>query len=189
MPQNTEITYPTMAEGGRMDAAKSRNIISNSGRGGEDGCHKRQKQHIQQWQKGERMPQKAERKYLTVPDGGRVDATQDRNNISNSARVREGGCHKRQKIQRWQREGGWMPQKTDITYPTVAEGGRMDATKDRNKISNSGRGREDGCHKRQKSNIQQWQREGGWMPQKDRNKISNSGRGREGGRLPQKTEI
>ena len=61
-----------------------------------------------------------------------------------------------------------MPQKTEIEYPTMAEEGRMDATKDRNKISNSGRGgsidatkttnkipnsgrgREDGCHKKQK---------------------------------------
>ena len=46
-----------------------------------------------------------------------------------------------------------MPQKTETKYLTAGEGGRMDATKDRNKISNSGRGREDGCHKRQKQNI------------------------------------
>ena len=58
------------------------------------------------------MPQKTERQYPTVAEGGRMDATRDRKKISNR--------------------------------------GKMDATKDRNKISNSGRGREDGCHKRQK---------------------------------------
>ena len=56
-----------------------------------------------------------------------------------------------------------MPQKTEITYPTVAARGRVDATKGRHEISNSGKGREDGCHKRQTYNAQQWQREGGRM--------------------------
>ena len=98
------------------------------------------------------MPQKIEISYATVADGARVDATKERNKISNTGRGKEAGCHTRQKqgIQQWQREGGWMPQKTKTKHPTVAEGGRMDATQDRNNVSNSGRGREDGCHKRQK---------------------------------------
>ena len=62
-----------------------------------------------------------------VPEGGRVDATKDRNKISNN-----GG------------EGGWMTQRAEMNYRTVAEGGRMDDTTCRNELSNSGRGREDG---------------------------------------------
>ena len=79
------------------------------------------------------MPQKIEINYPTLAKGGRD------------------GCHKRQtyNAQQWQREG-WMPQKAEIKFPTLAEGGRTDATKDRNNISNSGRGRGAGCHKRQK---------------------------------------
>ena len=101
------------------------------------------------------MPQKTEMEYPAVAEGGRMDARNDRINGANG---REDGCHKRQKqnFQQCQREGGWMPQKTEMKYPTVTKGGRMDATKARHTITNSGRG-------------------------KDRNKISNSGRGREGG--------
>ena len=46
-------------------------------------------------------------------------------------------------------EGGRMDD-TEMNYRTVAEGGRMDDTTCRNELSNSGRGREDECHKRQK---------------------------------------
>ena len=108
------------------------------------------------------MPQKTEIKYPA--EGGRMDATKGR--ISNSGRGRENGCHIREKniSKQWQREEGWMPQKTEMKYPTVAEGGwmpqktemehpavaeggRMDATKHRNNISSNGTGREDGCQK------------------------------------------
>ena len=74
------------------------------------------------------MPQKQQIRYPTVAERGRMDATTNRSNISNSGRGR--------------------PRKAELNYPTVAEGGRMDATKTRNRISNSDRGREGGCHKR-----------------------------------------
>ena len=220
MPQKAEIRYPTVAKGARVDATKDRNKIFNSGRGGsidatnttnmipnsvrgrEDGCHKRQKEHIQQWQReGGWMPQKGRNK---IPNnlregGGGAFPAKDRNKISNSGRGREDGCHKRQKyntehwqpeggwlpqrteiryqkfhIQQWQREGGWMPQKTEMKYPTAAQGGRMDATQDRDEILNNGRGRMDATKDRVP--------EGGRVDAtKDRKTISNSGRGREGG--------
>ena len=69
------------------------------------------------------MPQKSETRYPTVAARGRVDATKDRNEISNRSR----------------REGGWMPHSARVSE---------NATKDRK--SNSGRGREGGCHKRLK---------------------------------------
>ena len=76
MPQKTEIEYPTVAEGGRMDATKNRNEISNTGRGRQDTWHKKQK---------------------SVAKEARMDATKGRNKISNRGRGREDGCHKRQR--------------------------------------------------------------------------------------------
>ena len=74
-------------------------------------------------------------------------------------------------------EGGWMPQTTEIEYPTVAEGGRMDATKDRKQYPTvAEEGRMDATRDRKKISNR-----GKMDATKDRNKISNSGRGREDG--------
>ena len=75
-----------------------------------------------------------------------------------------------------------MPKKADMKFPTVAKGGRMDATKGRHTMPNSGRGRGDGWMP-QKAEIKFPKlAEGGRMDAtKDRNNISNSGSKREGG--------
>ena len=73
MPQTTEIEYPTVAEGGRMDARKDRKQYPTVAEGGSADATK-------------------DRNNISND----VDATKDKTNISNGGKEREDGCHKRQ---------------------------------------------------------------------------------------------
>ena len=114
------------------------------------------------------MPQKTDMKYPTS-GRDREDGCHKRQKYNTEHRQREGGWmpqrteirYQKFHIQQWQREGGWMPHKTEMKYPTVAEGGWMPQKTEMEHPAVAEGGRMDAT--------------------KHRNNISNNGTGRENG--------